>query len=248
MKKTAIIFFILLAETSFGQFLVTPIIGINSTKLKMNDFSYTNGGNFLTYGLELEYGLKPKRHGSTHVSFLAGAYYLENGFYDMYEFSFPGLNYYTSQTTDLATSYLQIPLMLKLNWQPMPLIEDWNLFLGVGISQNILLNSRLAEKSTKVTRSNDIFAPPNTVQYSDSQDISSLGVQTSQFARIEIGMRYKRMLVSYRFSLSLQDMYYDGLENVWKIPAKESNYISAHATQGKITEKHSEFVLGFRLF
>jgi len=248
MKNIVIIFFILLAETSFGQFSVAPIVGINSTKLKMNDFGYTNGGNFLTYGLELEYGLKPKNHRRTHLSFLIGAYYLSTGFYDVYEFSFPGLNYYTSQTTDLSNSYLQIPLMVKLNWQPMPLIEDWNLFFGIGVSQNILLNATLSEQSTKVTQSNDIFAPPITDQFSDSQDVTNLGVQSSQFARIEIGMHYKRMIISYRFSLSLQDMYYNGLENIWNIPAKESNYISAHESQGMIRVKYSEFALGFRLF
>lgn len=248
MKKVIILFFILVAESSFGQFSITPTVGINSTKLKLDDSGYTNGGNFLTYGLEAEYGIKPRSHRRVYLSFMTGASYLSNGFYDIYNFSFPGLSWYQSQTTDLTTTYVQIPLVIKLNWQPMPLIEDWKLFLGLGISTNILLESHLSEKSTRVTDSNDLFAPNNTTQYSDSQDVNDLGVKNSLFARLELGMRYKRIMFSYRFSLSMQDMYYTGLENIWKVPATESRYISAHDTQGKIKEKYSEFVLGFRLF
>lgn len=248
MKGATIIFFILAAQSSFGQLSITPIVGINSTKLKLGSFGYTNGGNYLTYGLEAEYGIKPKNNRTTSMSFMAGASYLNNGFYDIYNFSFTGLNWYESQTTDLKTTYLQIPLVLKLNWQPMPLIEDWKLFLGLGISSNILLKSHLAEKSTKITESNDLFAPPKTTQYFDSQDVTDLGVKNTQFARLEIGVRYKRVMFTYRLCTSLQDMYYVGLEKIWKIPAKESRYISAHDSEGKIKEKYSEFVLGFRFF
>lgn len=248
MKRATIIFLILAAQSSFGQLSITPNVGINSTKLKLGSFSYTNGGNFVTYGLEAEYGIKPKNNRRTYLSFMAGVSYLDNGFYDLYNFSFTGLNYYNSQTTDLTTTYVQIPIIVKLNWQPMPLIEEWKLFFGLGISNNILLKSHLAEKSIRVTTSNDLLAPPKTVQYSDSQDVTDLGVKNSQFVRLEIGMHYRRVMVSYRISLSTQDMYYEGLEKSWKIPAKESRYISAHDTEGKIREKYIELVLGFRLF
>ena len=248
MKKVLIFLFILAAQSTFGQFLITPTIGINSTKLKMDKYSYTNGGNFLTYGLEAEYGFKPKNHGRGYVSFMTGVSYLSNGFYDIYNFSLPGLSAYESKTTDLTTTYVQIPVVIKWNWQPMPLIEDWKLFLGLGISTNILLESHLSEESTSVTDSNDIFAPNKTTQYSDSQDVTELGVKNALFARLEIGMRYKRVMFSYRLSTSMQDMYLVGLEKIWKIPASESRYISAHETEGKIKEKYNEFVLGFSLF
>ncbi len=247
MKKVLIFYFILAAQSTFGQFSITPTIGINSTKLKLGQY-YTNGGNYLTHGLEAEYSFKPKSHRRVYGSLMTGASILSNGFYDIYNFSFTGLNWYESKTTDLTTTYFQIPLVLKLNWQPMPLIEDWKLFLGLGISSNILLKSHLAEKSTKITESNDLFAPPKTTQYSDSQDVTDLGVKNAQFARLEIGMRYKRVMFSYRLSTSMQDMYYVGLEKIWKVPATESRYISAHDTEGKIKEKYSEFVLGFRFF
>ncbi len=247
MKKALIFFFILAAESSFGQFSMTPTIGINSTKLKLGQY-YTNGGNYLTYGLETEYGFKPKNHRRVYGSLMTGASYLSNGFYDIYNFSFTGLNWYESKTTDLTTTYIQIPIVLKLNWQPLPLIEDWKLFFGLGISYDILLKSHLAESSTKVTESNDLFAPPKTTQHSDSQHVTDLGVKNPKFGRLELGMRYKRIMFSYRFSFSMQDMYYVGLEKIWKVPASESRYISAHETEGKIKEKYSEFVLGFRLF
>jgi len=105
-----------------------------------------------------------------------------------------------------------------------------------------------SKKSTRITESNDLFAPPNTIEFSASLDVTDLGVKNAQFARLEIGMRYERIMISYRFSLSIQDMYYDGLEKIWNIPSNESRYISAHDTQGKIKEKYSEFVMGFRLF
>lgn len=248
MKKALIIFFIFMAKSSFGQLSITPTIGINSTKLKMDKYSYTNGGNFLTYGLEAEYGFKPKNHGRGYLSLMTGVSYLSNGFYDIYNFSLRGFGAYESKTTDLTTTYVQIPVVIKWNWQPMPLIEDWKLFLGLGISTNILLESHLSEESTSVTDSNDIFAPNKTTQYSDSQDVTDLGVKNALFARLEIGMRYKRAMFTYRLSTSMQDMYFVGLEKIWKVPASESRYISAHKTQGKIKEKYSEFVLGFRFF
>lgn len=248
MKRATIILLILAAQSSFGQLSVTPIVGINSTRLKLGSFTYTNGGNFGIYGLEAEYGIKPKNNRRAYISLMSGASYLNNGFYDLYNFSFTGLNYYQSQTTDLTTTYVQIPIVVKMNWQPMPLIEDWRLFFGIGISNNILLHAHLAEKSIRVTTSTDLLAPPKTVQYSDSQDVTDLGVKNSQFIRLEIGTHYKRVMISYRISLSTQDTYYQGLEKTWSIPAKESRYISAHIDEGKIREKYIEMVLGFRLF
>jgi hypothetical protein len=248
MKRLVFIGLFLLGSTSAdAQLHVNAFAGVNSTRLSKGYFGFEKGGNFLFGGVELEGVLKPKRHSPFKFSFLTGATYLNNGYFENSLFSFANI-FYTASMTDLSTTYVQIPLMAKLNWQPFPLLDDFQLFIGAGITNNLLLKAQLRESVTKVFIATDIYSPPQTTHYQDNRDITSLGVQNALFYRIDMGMRYRRLLVSYRLSQSFGDMYYQGLESVWAVPATESGYISGHKNAGSTREKYSELVVGMRLF
>ena len=245
-KKYIMIVLLFVAFTTIGQIHVIPFAGVNSTRLQLDSYGYRNGGNFLIAGIEIEGRLKPRKISPVHFSLVSGASYLANGFFENSQFSIVGT--YSAHTIDLTTSYVQLPFVVRLNWQPFPLVEDFHFFMGAGLSYNLLLKAHLAEKTTKVSFNSDIYSLSQTTQYQDSQDITKLGVKNSVFSRIELGTRFKRIQVAFRISVSLKDMYYKGLENVWKIPAKESGYISGHTYAGTTHEKYSELVIGYRIF
>lgn len=246
MKRAAILFVLLaLWQFASAQLNVTPYAGINSTRIYDGIF-YENGGTFLAAGVEFELAIKRKQPGRTYVSLATGAGYLNNGFYYSGNFSYTALDFYTQQISNLNTEYLQVPVTLRFNWQPFPLVEDWKIFLGLGVCHNTLIKSTLAEKYTKVTLGNDVLAPPQVVSYEDTRDVTGYGKNSSLFRRIELGMKYKRFQVTYRLSRSITDLYRTGLEEDWNVPDEVSWYISAYQDSGKIIEKSTELVAGFR--
>ena len=234
-------------QTALAQVNLIPFAGMNSTRM-YHSFGFEKGGSYGIAGLEIEVRKRPKAFKPLHVSFVTGVSYLHNGFYQSDNFSFTGADFYTASITDREMEYLQIPLMARLYWQPFPLVEDWKVFIGAGISYNLLLKAHLAETYTSIFTSGDIFAPPPTEQYEDSRDVTSLGKEAPIFRRIDIGMTYKRFQINVRFSKSITDLYYEGLENDWGVPAEYSEYLIAYADEGKITEKYSEITFGFRIF
>lgn len=246
MKRTVtLLLWIGLWQVAAAQVSLTPYIGINSTKL-YDGISYQNGGAFGVAGLELELGVKPKQHRRIHFSVATGAGYLSNGFYYSSNFSYAALNFYTHRITDLKMQYVQIPVMLRVHWQPFPLVEDWKVFLGLGVCNAMLIKSTLAEEYTEVILSDDLLAPPNVTSYEDSREVTDYGKKSSLFRRVELGMKYKRFQLCYRLTRSLTDLYRTGFEEDWSVPADKSWYISAHQDSGKTIEKHSELVVGFR--
>jgi hypothetical protein len=249
MKKRNFIFTVLFFVTTsaWAQIHLMPFVGINSTKLLLGD-EYQNGGNYIFGGVEVQGRLKAKKISAWHVSVVTGASYLSNGYYNNNLFSFPGVSFYSAKLTDLSTQYVQVPLTIRLNWQPFPLVEEFQVFFGAGVVDNFLLKAHLTEKTTSVTFSTDIFAPPLTAHYEDSRDVTDLAAKQSLFSRFEFGFRFKHVQVSYRLSRSLNDMYLTGLENVWKIPASSSAYISGHDTAGSTKAKYSELTIGYRIF
>lgn len=249
MKRLAFIgLFILIYASADAQLYVNAFAGVNSTRLSKGLFGFEKGGNYLFGGFELEQMLKQKKaHSTLRVSILSGATYLSNGYFENSLFSFSSI-FYTASMTDLTTTYVEVPLVVRLNWQPFPLLDDFHFFAGAGVSDNILLQAKLKESVTKVFIATDIYAPPQTTHYEDNQEITKLGVQHALFYRIDVGMRYRRLLIVYRLSQSTGDMYFRGLESVWAIPAKESGYISGHQSAGSTKLKYSELVIGFRLF
>lgn len=246
MKKTITLFvWIGLCHVAEAQVNLIPFIGINATKI-YDGIAYKNGGAFVITGFELEFAKKPKQHRLIYFSAATGASYLSNGFYYSGNFAYTALNFYTQRITDLKMQYVQIPVMLRGNWQPFPLVEDWKVFLGVGIVNNLLLKSTLEEKYTEIFLNDDVLAPPEVTSYEDSRDVTGYGKKSSLFRRIELGMKYRRFQLSYRMSRSLTDLYRTGFEEEWNVPDDKSWYIDAHRDSGKTIEQYSELIVGFR--
>ena len=246
MKSIFTLIFVSVFDYAIAQVNIVPLVGINSTKMYQS-YGFQKGGSYALVGLEVELRKKPKTHQSVYGTLVTGVSYLKNGYYNSDNFSF-GSFIYVASITDRQMEYLQIPVVVKLNWQPFPLVEEWKLFFGVGVSNNLLMSAHMAEKHTLITTSNDILSPPVTEQAEDERDVTDLGKKQSMFTRFELGMVYKRFQLSFRFSKSITDLYYTGFENNWNVPADDSAYLKAKADKGRIDEKYSEIVAGFRIF
>lgn len=250
IKRTAVILIIMISFTDvvMGQLQLTPFAGVNSTSIYQE-----SGGNYPIVGIELEGRLKPRKISKLHLSMVTGASYLSNGYYVNSLFSVDVGIYksYTAKTTDLSTQYLQVPVALKLNYRPFPLVEDFTIFFGFGVTMNFLQHATLSEKTVQVsyyTLVNPPVIPPPANTYQDSRDITDLGRKQSLFTRWEVGMKFRRIHLAWRLSASLDDMYFTGLENIWNVPAKSSGYISPHASGSSTTINYSELVVGYRIF
>ena len=245
MRK--LIFIVMIAPASLtAQVSLTPFVGLNSTKLTESYSGYAKGGNYGIFGVEVEGRIKPKPYSSFYLSLVSGLSYLPNGF--SYSSSFPlGSTGYSARSTSIQTRYWQVPLLVRLNWKPFPLVEDWRIFLGAGISYNTLTYAHIAEQSTYVTLS-FFYYPPTGAYYQDSRDITNLAVKNSLFERFELGMKFRRVQVTWRLSFSTQDMYFKGLEKDWQVPESNSFYLNSHNSRGITKEKYSEIVFGWRFF
>jgi hypothetical protein len=246
MKKITILFFsIAISQLSYGQLSVTPFAGISSTRMK-ESFGYIKGGNYGLTGVEIEFRKKPKTHRIFYVTAVTGVTYLSNGFYESNSFSLSSF-FYTQRTMNLKTRYVQVPVELKFNWQPFPLVEDWKVFLGIGISNDFLIRAHLEEQSTEVEYDgSQPSPPPYTVHYEDSRDITDMMGKYLLFGRVESGMIIKRVHFAWRLHLSFSDMYPAGLEDDWKLPDEDSPFISNYEETGKVKLKYVELVLGYR--
>lgn len=228
-----------------AQVNIIPLVGMNSTKMYQS-YGYLKGGSYGFAGLELELRLRPRGHQKIYPTLITGVSYLKNGYYYSDNFSFSQFLYIAS-ITDRKMEYVRIPVILRINWQPFPLVEDWKMFFGAGVSNNLLLSAHLREKYTSVGISSDLLAPPVTEQYEDSRDVTDLGKKQSLFTQFEIGMVYKKVQVSFRVSKSITDLYYTGLENSWAVPADDSDYMEANLAEGRIAEKYVEITIGYKL-
>lgn len=247
MGKYIIPFFVLAFINAHAQVSFTPFAGINSTGV-YDGYGYQKGGSFGLAGLEIEWKKRTERQKPLFISLVSGVNYLSNGYHEYSNFTFSTF-FYNSSVSHLKTSYWQIPFIVRLSWQPFPLIEDWIPFIGAGITNNFLIKAHLSEKSTALSFSDpsSLSPPPTTEHYEDSRDITGMGPKHSLFRRIELGMRYKKFLVAYRISISLQDMYFKDVENVWIVPADDSEYIRSHNYAGTRKEKYTEIVVGYRI-
>ncbi|HEX8040020.1 MAG TPA: outer membrane beta-barrel protein [Chryseosolibacter sp.] len=247
MKRTVtLLLSIALWQVAAAQVNLTPYAGMNSTRI-YDGISYQNGGAFAVTGFEIEVAKNTRNHRMIYLSLATGASYLSNGFYYSSNFAYAAVSLYTQRITDLRMQNVQIPVTLRLNWQPFPLVEDWKVFLGIGICNNMLIRATLKERYTEVYLNEDLLAPPTVTSYEDAADVTDYGKKNNLFTRIELGMKYKRLQLSYRLSKSLSDLYYTGLEADWHVPEDNSWYLEAHRDAGKIIEKYSELVVGFRI-
>lgn len=269
---------LLLAAEMLAQdrtFSVTALTGINTTKMNVSDpafdgSKFTKGGYYFLAGLEAELRLTDASIKRFHVSALSGISYLKNGFSKTYTLSLTNTNTvdgYYYENINISMRYVQVPLVFRFKWRPFPLLEDFHLFAGMGVSGNILLESRLSEKGVVsgypqtdvgfVIMAFDLesrffppyyYQPSSTESYSDEDDITDKRKKFTMFSRLEFGMTFERVTLSVRFSKALQDMYATGMENTWAVPAKNSLYRKSHQSNGKTLEKYSEVVIGVRIF
>jgi len=233
-----------------AQISVTPIAGLSSIRMTQA-YGYEKGGNYGIVGAEVELNLKSKGYSPFNISFVSGVSYLSNGFARNFSFSYTALNYYDAQSTNLQMKYLQVPLIMRLNFRPFPLVEDWRIFIGAGLSFSNLMQAHMAEQWTRVSTFNNAFSylpvTPVVSEAHDDRDVLSYANKNSMFERFEIGMKFKHVQITFRLSASMQDMYFKGIENVWQVPADHSLYLDAHNTEGIIKEKYTEIIFGWRL-
>lgn len=241
--RRSIILLIFFPLPLLAQWSFTPFVGLNSTRLS-ESFGYAKGGNFGLFGIEVEKTFTLKPYSPITISAMTGVSYLPNGFNQETSFSF-FTNSYSYKKTNIETTYWQAPLMLRINWRPSPLIENWRVFFGAGVSFNTLTHAHIEEKAMNVPVVASYY-PPTAASYEDSRDVTNLAVAHSLFQRFDVGMKFKHLQVSWRLSLSTQDMYFKGLENNWQVPATYSFYINAHNARGITKEKYSELVVGWR--
>jgi hypothetical protein len=249
MRIALLCFIFCVSSDLCAQFNLVPFVGTNSTRMTSTlDEGFDKGGSFGVGGIEVEWKKKTVKHKRFYISALTGVSYLNNGFYRSYNFAYADINYNHS-VTNLTMTYLQIPLIVRVDFQPFQLMDDLYLFFGAGISNNILLKSKLSEEYTESSITyGSIPPPPQSFHYEDSRDVTSLRNKNNLFQRIDVGGRYKRVQIAVRFSKSLKDLYCKGLEQSWRVPDDKSEYIRSHNNHGKIIEKYFEFVLGFRVF
>jgi len=239
MKKVIFLFGgIFLFLGAEAQFNASAVLGFNNTSIGSSKESKLPTSRQLTVGLEVEALLKGKHLRSTYFSLNTGVYYLKNGYKESY--------YYTLFTgtprpiySSLETTYVEIPLQLRLHIQPLPLIESWTIFFGGGISNNILLDASLNELTVEEGFGTGIQT------YSDNQTITDYGKKSYLFSTLEIGMMVNRFRIIIRKKTSLQDMYFEGLTGNWGVPADRSTYMVNHDNTGKLTERHIEVLVAF---
>jgi hypothetical protein len=246
MRKAIIILLMSAVFTAHGQLSITPFVGA-SIKGMTQTSGLENGGSAGLAGVEVEIG-KNRLVKPVGLTLCSGISYLDIDYNDNFNLA-AGDFFYFHRSTSLNTKYLQVPLMLKLNWQPSPLLEQWIVSIGVGISNNFLVQAELEEEATIVSYQTGVPEPPPTIEkYEDAGDVTDLGESFYIFRRIDIGMRLKRIQFTARFSKSLQDMYFKGLESQWAVPAEESQYIKAKSYNGKTSERYIELVFGYTLW
>jgi hypothetical protein len=242
MKKIFIfIGLVLLAIQSSAQFQTTLMVGFNSTTIGADKTNKFLSSRQLTGGLEIEQTFKGKHLRTANFSISTGALFLKNGYKDSYYYTFfggekkPILSY-------LDTKYLQIPFLLRLNIQPLPLVESWKIYFGAGVSYNVLLDASLYELTVEETFGFGIKT------YTDQKNIKDYGNKNYLFSLFEVGTSLNRIRFSLRYKMSLQDMYFQGLKGNWKVPDDKSTYITMHNKTGALYERHLEVWLGINLF
>lgn len=235
-----------------AQFSITPFVGLNTTKMTETYSGYANGGNYGVVGVEIEKQFNLKQYSPLSFSIVSGLSYLPNGFNRTSIFALSiGSGSYSYQKTNIEMQYVQVPVIARIYWRPFALVENWSVFFGGGVSFNQTNYAHISEQASEVSlayNNSGLLPPPTLKSYQDSRDVTSLAVKNPLFQRIDFGMRFKHIQVMYRISVSMQDMYFKGIENSWQVPTADSFYISAHNSRGITKEKYTEIVLAWRFF
>jgi hypothetical protein len=241
----AVFCFIYFRGTS--QVTYVPYFGVNSTKVNDTEFEYTTGGNFAVFGAEVEAGRKKDATKRLQASLVTGVSFLRNGHSQSSNLAITSI-FYSSKYSELKTSYWRVPITLRLNWTPSPLVEDWKLFFDAGITVLRLNHASLSEKVTiSNLGSGAPPPPPQTTSWDDNRDITHFGKTYSVYSTFELGMKFRRVQLIYRLGKSLKDTYFKGIEGHWNVPADKSPYLYQHANYGVRKEKLIEIILGYRI-
>lgn len=230
-----------------AQVYFTPYVGLSSTRLTESYSGYAKGGNFPVIGVEVEVKRKSRSYSPFNISLASGISYLNNGFHRTSSFPL-GTTGYSYESTNIETKYWQLPLTIRLNWRPFPLVEDWRVFFGAGICYNYLTYAQINEDASGVNFivPSALWPPPTSYSYNSSFNATDAALKNSLFKRFELGMKFKHIQVTWRLSLSTQDMYFKGYEKTWQGPAYESFYINSHNSRGITRQKYSEIIFGWR--
>jgi hypothetical protein len=260
--------FCFLYASAIAQFQMTLSGGLNFVRMhgggidnqfaQLGDFGYrgVSGAETKkleriapTMGIELETYFWRKTLRQSYVSLVSGVYYLQSGYELNDSEEVQNIKYPIQSSMNL--NYLSIPLLLRLNIQPNPLYKKWIFFVGAGLTVNRLLQGSINEvhpRTTEVfdfTRFDFVY---NTSLVEDSADLTILKNSNYLFSTFELGTSFRRVKVLFRYRASLQDMYFTGIENEWKLKQQESVYLSSYASWGKMLERNVEFLVGFNLF
>lgn len=235
-----------LATPALAQFQLRFVGGINLTSINNGQKDSYYVSEFprdirFTGGLETEYSLRGESMKAGHLSFASGLMYLKNGYSDNYFFDFFGTE--LGYLSNFSAAYVQVPLLVRYNVQPMPLVEDFTFFIGAGASSNILMKAELTESFTDVP----CFGC-GVQSFEASGEITDYGRKVSFFGVAEAGFAFKRTQFIVRHKRSLQDMYFKNLEGNWGIPPESSHYMLLYNQTGKLREIHWELLLTYRLF
>jgi hypothetical protein len=243
MRALITILSIVIIQVSFAQVSITPYGGISIKRMKeVNDLS--NGGSSLFGGIEIEAGMN-RLESTVGVTLCTGISYLDIDYNHTSNLRV-GDFYYWHESMSMNSRYFQVPLMLRINWRPSPLLEEWIVFFGAGVNANFLTSAHIAEEATVVTYQTGFPEPPPTIErYEDDRDISDVSKSMYLFRRIDIGMKMKRFYMAVRISKSLQDMFVQDLEGDWAVPVDQSIYLDGNREYGKISERYTELVFGY---
>lgn len=253
--KNLFILFWLLSFSTYGQFIVRPVVLQNAFQIYYNQGTYIYGGKFgssaFAPGLDLEYrftkeldSLSSPAKLATNSCFaiLFSAQYwnhknVETGF------NKNGDQLYSAY----STQFIAMPMLAKYYMQPGVLDEKMRIGGGLGVMGLYRLKTELHENATIVITdpSTNASIPHQFIE--DTADLTSTSPALTLNFCLELSFEYSRFYFALRVYSSGQDQYAKGIESTWKIPEAQSIYIQTYKTYPKITYTGGGLLLGWRI-
>ena len=207
-------------------------VGLQTIYRNVYNDKIFRGGNNLVYGIEIDQILL--KNEKRQLSFATGVTHFKN------EFQYDGFLQVSEEST-VSQTCLQTPFVIRYSFNPFPLINRFQIYIGSGIESNYILNHKIREWAL------DQFQVNNFI-YSFEQDIKGSTPKFRNFYRIEFGARYKNFLFQFSYSKSLKNYYIGNFEEL--VPEWESIfslYPRLHRSQG-YKERFITVSLGYLLF
>jgi hypothetical protein len=158
-------------------------------------------------------------------------------------------------TYSLEKFQLEFPLMIRLNYKPAYLIEDFMFFVGAGASINIL-NKALAREYVFVQRIDPVSSLSTLSDFNFVYSVTENSKKVTTMIDMEYGFTIKRLTLLIRRQVGLSDLtpvgvektspmlqqYSDALVDSDGWPYEKNPYYSV-----KIKEAYWELVFRFRI-